>query len=184
MRIAIVSDTHGDVAAWRRAKEVLGGADLVIHAGDVLYHGPRNPLKPGYNPPELAEELNNLSCPLLVARGNCDSPVDEEVLKAPMHFPLLFVQYEGLRIVAHHGHEYPLEGLVELCRRWKVTLCISGHTHLPVLEKREGIIVLNPGSPSLPKGTRPRSTVGLVASGKVQIVDIDSGEIVAEQVLA
>ncbi|NLU43022.1 MAG: phosphodiesterase, partial [Firmicutes bacterium] len=42
MRIGVISDTHGSVTAWRKAyDQVLRSADLIVHAGDLLYHGPR-----------------------------------------------------------------------------------------------------------------------------------------------
>ena len=51
MKIGIISDTHGHEGAWVRAcAEFFGGADLILHAGDVAYHGPRNPMKADYNP--------------------------------------------------------------------------------------------------------------------------------------
>jgi predicted phosphodiesterase len=48
MRIALVSDTHGDPTAWRKAMDVLGPVDLITHAGDVLYHGIFNPITETY----------------------------------------------------------------------------------------------------------------------------------------
>ena len=51
MKIGIISDTHGHEGAWTRACEkFFTGADLILHAGDVAYHGPRNPMKADYNP--------------------------------------------------------------------------------------------------------------------------------------
>ena len=54
MKIGIISDTHGHEMAWAHACErFFKGADLIVHAGDVLYHGPRNPMKADYNPAGL-----------------------------------------------------------------------------------------------------------------------------------
>jgi len=59
MKIGVISDTHGSLTAWQ---QVLSGpfqdVDLILHAGDVLYHGPRNPLPEGYQPGQLAEAIN------------------------------------------------------------------------------------------------------------------------------
>ena len=155
--------------------------DLVVHAGDVLYHGPRNPVVTGYQPPDLVSILNDLPYPLLVARGNCDAPVDASVLQVPLQSPVLFVQYEGLRLLAHHGHQYGQEDLLGMARRWRVHICVAGHTHVPKLECREGVIFINPGSPSLPKGIPARPTAGLIADGTVQLVDVITREILGQE---
>ena len=70
MKIGIVSDTHGCVHTWRRVFSFLQDADLILHAGDVLYHGPRNTIPAEYQPAELVKELNSCPVPLVFAAGN------------------------------------------------------------------------------------------------------------------
>ena len=42
MKIGVISDTHGSLAAWKTAYEkYLKDTDLILHCGDVLYHGPQ-----------------------------------------------------------------------------------------------------------------------------------------------
>ena len=79
-------------------------ADMIIHARDVLYHGPRNPMLSDYNPAKLAEKLNACSMPVVICRGNCDSEVDTLVLDMPIQAPYTYVVAEGLKIVTTHGH--------------------------------------------------------------------------------
>lgn len=181
MRLGIVSDTHGDAAAWETVAALFGTVDLVVHAGDVLYHGPRNPLVSGYRPPALVDLLNRLPYPLLVAQGNCDAPIDAALLNVPFQWPVLFLQYEGLRLLAHHGHQYSRDELLELARRWRVNLCVSGHTHLAQLERCGDLVWVNPGSPSLPKDERP--TVALVEEGRVRLLHAATGEVLREEPL-
>ena len=60
MKIGIISDTHGHEGAWQTAfDKQFHDADMILHAGDVLYHGPRNPMKVDYNPAGLVEKINN-----------------------------------------------------------------------------------------------------------------------------
>ncbi|MGB9920977.1 MAG: phosphodiesterase [Moorellales bacterium] len=182
-RIGIISDTHGDAAAWRRATDCLGPVDLMIHAGDVLYHGPRNPLPAGYDPAELINLLTACPYPVLIAQGNCDAAVDAFVLPVPLQSPVVFLQWEGIRILAHHGHQYPPDQLLSLAERWGARLCISGHTHVAGLERRNGIICLNPGSPSLPMGTAARPTVARLADHRVELLDVATGEVLVVETL-
>jgi len=42
MKIGIISDTHGCLETWEKVfTAYFQDSDLIIHAGDVLYHGPR-----------------------------------------------------------------------------------------------------------------------------------------------
>jgi putative phosphoesterase len=184
MRIGVLSDTHGDVESFRRAiAGPLTDVDLLLHAGDVLYHGPRNPMVAGYAPPTLAEALNALQAPVVIAKGNCDSDVDQLVLDVPIQAPYAHVFADGLRIVVNHGDRWTDEETVALMTRWGVDLFISGHTHLARLERHGSLLWLNPGSPSLPKakeGQEPVGTVAVIGDGRVRIVTLDGGEVAVE----
>ena len=41
MKIGVLSDTHGNITALKRALDLFANVDLIVHAGDVLYHPPR-----------------------------------------------------------------------------------------------------------------------------------------------
>lgn len=185
MKIGVISDTHGDAAGWRRVQEeVFPGVDLVIHCGDVLYHGPRNPLVEGYDPAGLAGLINSCPAPVLLARGNCDAEVDQLLIDYPIQSPYAFLQAGLFRIMAHHGHDLSREEMISLGRRYRADLLISGHTHVPVLEDGGGLVLLNPGSPSLPKGGSGPTAALLDCSGdvlRVRIIKIADGNVLAEQ---
>ncbi len=173
MKIGVVSDTHGNALAWKKLVEgPFAGVDVVLHAGDVLYHGPRNPMVEGYNPAGLAEAINSSAVPILIARGNCDSEVDQAVVDWPIMSPYVFTDISGLRIIICHGDSLDRAGMLAMARRYRVDMVISGHTHVPLLEREEGIVLLNPGSPSLPKGDGT-PTAALIYEGNLFIVRQD-----------
>ena len=178
MKIGIISDTHGSISAWQKAyQNFLYETDLIIHCGDVLYHGPRNLLPKGYEPKRLAEELNSLSKPIIFIRGNCDSEVDQMVLEYPLDSTFSQIITPELKILVHHGHH----SLPETQRR-KIAatydLVITGHTHLPGIKKEEDLLFLNPGSPSLPKNQEQTPTIAILETEnrEIAIWNIDSGE--------
>ena len=151
-RIGVISDTHGDVDGWRRCIEtIFRDVRLIVHAGDLLYHGPKNPLVEGYGPPALAEAINAAPVPVVVARGNCDSPVDQLVIDTPIQAPYAFVQLDDLRILAHHGDGLSDEEKAQWAASWQLDVFITGHTHIRELTRHEQTIFLNPGSPAIPK---------------------------------
>ncbi len=59
----------------------------LIILGDVLNHGPRNALPEGYAPGKVAERLNSVAERIVAVRGNCDSEVDQMLLRFPMTAP-------------------------------------------------------------------------------------------------
>lgn len=183
-RIGVISDTHGDLAGWEKAiRGPLSDADCIVHAGDLLYHGPKNPMVAGYDPPALAEAFNALRLPLIVARGNCDSDVDQLVVNVPIHSPYAFLQFEGLRLLAHHGDGLDDARKRHLAAQWRIAVFVTGHTHLRMLERIGDTVMLNPGSPSIPKsdGTfDPVPTVAVVEPAIVRIWDLHSGAVVGE----
>jgi putative phosphoesterase len=180
MRIGIISDTHGSLSCWQKVMStIFQDVDLIIHAGDLLYHGPRNPLPEDYQPRALAEAVNNLAVPLVIVRGNCDAEVDQMMIHWPLQSPYAFIQIENLRILVNHGHTLSLNEREAQAQKYKVHLFVFGHTHIPLLEKREGVIYLNPGSLSLPKDNW-EPTVALLENGVVHLISVSTGNCLQE----
>ncbi len=180
MRIGFVSDTHGDPGAWEKAMAVLGNVDLITHAGDVLYHGIFNPITESYDPRGLAGMLNVIEVPMVHARGNCDSEVDQLALDNHILSDFAFVSAEGFRILVTHGHKQPDERLAEVAGRANVHLVHRGHTHVPKIEVVGGVVLFNAGSVAVPKQDGGARTVGLYEEGTLRVLDIDTGEVFAE----
>lgn len=182
MKIGIISDTHGCLETWQNVfSRYFADADLIIHAGDVLYHGPRNAIPKEYNPKQLAEVLNRCPIPMAIACGNCDAEIDGMILNWPVQSPYVYMVLEGLRIIVNHGHHLTETTLREKARQFQVNLFITGHTHVAALEKQGNILFLNPGSPAMSKRPDGRGTVAILQDGFVQILAVDTGEILMEE---
>ena len=182
MKIGIISDTHGHAGRFELAvNKFFGDADMILHAGDVLYHGPRNKMLSDYNPAELADKINDSKIPFVIAKGNCDSEVDQMVINTPMEAPFAHVNVNGLRIVVTHGHLVEDDEVKdEMAAHLKADIFITGHIHQTVLEKRNNTVFVNPGSPSLSKRKDGRSTVAVLTDKDIKIYDIDTGEVLDE----
>jgi len=174
MKLLIASDIHGCLIATQRliAQFEQGGYDYLVLLGDLLNHGPRNPLPENYAPIAVTEQLNPYAQRIIAVRGNCDSEVDQALL----HFPLL-AEYNqllvaGRRLFLCHGHTYSPDKLPPLSAG---DIFCCGHFHIPQLEMQQEVLLLNPGSASMPReGHRP-SFASLV-DGQVSIIDLTSGE--------
>ena len=182
MKIGIISDTHGHEGAWQTAfDKQFHDADMILHAGDVLYHGPRNPMKADYNPAGLVGKINNCPVPVIIAKGNCDSSVDASCLELPVQAPYAYVVYEGLRIIVTHGDSVMTdEEKDKMAAHLKADLFISGHIHTTVLEKRGQTVFLNPGSAALSKREDGRNTYAVLEDRTIRIFDIDTDEVLMQ----
>jgi putative phosphoesterase len=130
MTIGVISDTHGLLRP--EALAALQGSDLIIHAGDV---GKR----------EILEQLQAIA-PTTAVRGNVDTA------SWAMTLALTEVVTVGDRSF------YVLHDLAALDLDPKaagVTVVISGHTHKPSAETRDGVLYLNPGSAGPRRFTLP-----------------------------
>ena len=150
MKIMVASDIHGSAYYCQKMTEAYknSGAQKLLLLGDILNHGPRNDLPKEYAPKKVIEMLNNISDEILCVRGNCDSEVDQMVLKFNIMAEYAII-YDGERMIfATHGHKFNKDNLPSLK---KGDILLHGHTHIPVNESIDGITVMNPGSVSIPK---------------------------------
>ena len=157
--LLICSDIHGDALS---AEKIINAferhnAERLVILGDILYHGPRNDLPENYAPKRVIEILNRYKDKILAVRGNCDAEVDQMVLDFPILADYAFIERDGLRIFATHGHVFNKNSCAQL-RSGDVLL--HGHTHVPVAESfGENFYYVNPGSVSIPKENSPKSYI-------------------------
>ena len=158
MKLLIASDIHGDASCCQAMLDAFKseGAEKILILGDILYHGPRNDLPEGYAPKKVIEMLNAVSDKLISVRGNCEAEVDQMVLNFPvMSTTACILDTENSRsIYMSHGHVYSPDKLPPMPNG---SIFLSGHTHVLMAENRGGILCVNPGSVSLPKGGNPKT---------------------------
>ena len=156
MKVLIVSDTHGRDENLEEAVLREAPFDYLIHCGDV--EGREIFIE------ALAE------CPCIIVAGNNDFFTDlsheEEIT------------LEGHKMLVTHGHYYFVsrnhDRLVEKAREDNCQNAMYGHTHTPVIEEEDGILVINPGSLTYPRqrGRRPSYAVMELEQGKAPQVEI------------
>jgi putative phosphoesterase len=132
-RVMLVSDTHipkVDTALSPVMLEDFKGADLILHAGDLVEMS-------------VLEQLRRIA-PTKAVVGNMDTPDVSAVLPEKT-----VVDVEGKLVGLIHGWGPPLgiEGRV-LSRFSGVDVVIFGHTHKPLVEDRNGVLLVNPGTPN------------------------------------
>lgn len=153
MKLLIASDIHGSAKYCKQMLEAFKreGAEKLLLLGDILYHGPRNPLPDEYSPATVCEMLSAVKEKIVCVRGNCDGEVDQMVLPFPVLSDYAAVYADGVNIYLSHGHRAvpPMQ---------EGDVYITGHTHVP-LKENCGYLHLNPGSVSLPKENSARGYI-------------------------
>lgn len=174
MKLLIASDLHGSAYYCRKLLDAFRReeAHRLVLLGDLLYHGPRNPLPREYDTFTVAAMLNEQADKLLCVRGNCDADVDQLVLNFPVLAENAFLCVDGVNIFATHGHNYGPDNVPPL-QPGEYLLC--GHIHLPVCRKIGEITYLNPGSLSLPKENTPHSYM-ILENNVFSWYDLETGE--------
>jgi putative phosphoesterase len=120
-RIGVISDTHGLLRP--SALRALAGADLIVHAGDV-------------GGPEVLEALRALA-PVVAVRGNNDRGAWAAALAETE-----VVESDGRSLYVLHD----LKALDLDPRAAGFAAVIAGHSHQPRIDRRDGVLYLNPGS--------------------------------------
>lgn len=119
--VGIISDTHGLLRA--EAVEALRGAEVIIHAGDI-------------GKIEVIEALQALA-PVTAVRGNCDHG------NCAAEFPAVQrLCVEEVAILVLHDRKE----LKRLAPEDRARVVITGHTHKPLIEERDGVLYVNAGS--------------------------------------
>jgi putative phosphoesterase len=121
LNIGVISDTHGLLRP--EALDALQGSDHVVHAGDV-------------GEPEILDQLREIA-PVTAVRGNVDRGAwaralpKSEVLEADR--TAIYV----IHILSELDLKPESAGFAAV---------IYGHSHMPKLETKRGVIFFNPGS--------------------------------------
>ena len=121
MRLGLISDTHGLLRP--EAIEALRGSDKIIHSGDI-------------GGPDILDSLRAIA-PVRAVRGNNDRDPWARALPE-----MLELDVGALRVFVIHDRH----GLVGDPKALGYDIVITGHSHKPLIEGRDGVLYVNPGS--------------------------------------
>ncbi|GAB6055883.1 metallophosphoesterase [Methanobacterium movens] len=156
MRIGVLSDTHIPERASEipdMVKSIFKSVDMILHCGDLTS------LK-------VKEELESLA-PTYCVQGNMDRYSGLELPKSRV------IEIEGIKIGLNHGEVYPrgdTQQLKYIALELDVEVLITGHTHWAFIKEVEGILMLNPGSATVPRLSDPT----------IMLLEIEKGNIDSE----
>ncbi len=140
MIVGVISDTHGLLRP--EALELLRGSEHIIHAGDI-------------GSPEIVPALEQIA-PVTAIRGNVDTQAWTRRFAE-----VEIVELAGLHIYIIHD----LNALDLDPKAAGFAAVISGHSHQPKQEMKDGVLYFNPGSAGPRRFTLP------ITLGRLEIVD-------------
>ena len=151
---AVIADTHIPRRAQALPQSLvshLERADLILHAGDLM-------------DPAVLDGLESYA-PVRAVRGNLDSP--EALLPETLEF-----EFGGVEVAMIHDSG-PRKGRWRRMRRRfpEARVVVFGHSHIPWMEDEDGLLLLNPGSPT-DRRRQPEHTFALLRA--------EGGEVSAE----
>jgi uncharacterized protein len=139
-RLGIISDTHGLLRP--QAAAFLRGCDRIVHGGDI----------------GNADVLTRLSAiaPVTAIRGNNDKGGWAQAIPETQ-----FLEFGGIRLYAIHD----LSLLDIDPSAAGIQIVVSGHSHKPLVEERNRIVFVNPGSAGPRRFKLPISVADVMIDG-------------------
>lgn len=130
--IGVISDTHGLLRI--EAARILKGVDMIVHAGDI-------------GSKDILNSIEKIA-PVTAVSGNMDEGMIRTFLEEEESF-----EFKGFKF--HLIHD--LARLTVSPESKGIKMVISGHTHTPELQKKNGVMYLNPGSAGPERPGKPIS---------------------------
>ena len=153
MKILVVADTHNVTAPIinQIKKEK---ADMLFFLGDFVKDG---------------EDIKRkLQIPAYIIAGNGDMATyykKEQLLKI-----------RDKRILLTHGHQYNIKNGLQRLYYYgvenRINAILFAHTHIPYLNWEEEVLIMNPGSPTFPRGGSNIGTYGILNIGSEMTAEL------------
>ena len=150
--VGIISDTHGHLP--QSTSHVFKDVDLIVHAGDI-------------GDPDIIDALRKIA-PTMAVRGNMD--MGQWARQLPQN-ETVNIGSKTLCVI-HDVYHLDIDAKAHGCH-----VVIFGHTHKPQVEKRQGVLYVNPGSAVQPRYGYPPSAALLEinnATVHARLVELDA----------
>lgn len=139
MLVAVISDTHNNGSAIKAVKKYISNADILLFLGD--------------GEEDIKKISEGFEGEIYAVSGNCDFSG-----RNPQE---MIVEVLDKKIFICHGHKYNVKyGYNSIFYKGKelgVDMVLFGHSHTPMIDEKEDLILMNPGSVSHGHGPMKRS---------------------------
>lgn len=172
MKIAIISDIHGNLAAFRTVWKEVKNYPMILNAGDLTgYYLDINPIIDQVKSAKVKSVLGNHDRFLVL--GKLPENINPEIIK-PFEDnlknisvknlaylkslkPSEIFEIDGLKIGLYHSSPFLLDEYIypdsslERFIKLDFDVLILGHSHWPMVKKVGKMVIVNPGSVGQPR---------------------------------
>lgn len=155
MKIGVISDTHIPNRSLKmpdKVFEIFKDVELIMHAGDLCSL-------------EVIRDLEKIA-PTIAVQGNMDRANDLNLSKSKV------TTVENIKIGLNHGDINPrgdTQQLYYMAKELDVNILITGHTHVPMIETINDVLLVNPGSPTSPRLSDPSVMILSIEDKNVEV---------------
>lgn len=160
MKVLVISDTHGKIDNARFVLEqvIPAGIKTVLHCGDYISDA------------RLIQKFYP-DIDVYGVYGNCDVGFGGEYSKV--------ITLEDVSIYMSHGHKYGVkwedyDEVIIDAMAYDAQVAVCGHSHRAYLSEEQGVVVMNPGSLTLPRDSQYPS---------YGILELEQGNVIGASVL-
>ena len=201
MKLAVISDTHGNLGALEATLEDIErvGAEQIVHLGDVASFGPQ--------PQETLRRVQALECPVVMGNTddwllkprtleNPDFILDiehwcaEQLDETDKAFIRTFqktvrLELEGSSTLCFHGSPRNYNDIITATTpdedlgtffETRAPLMFGGHTHAQLLRRFQDMTFINPGSVGLPYEILADGNVRNPARAEYALLEVVNGQ--------
>ncbi len=147
MKILVIADTH-NVTASIMGQIKKENADMVLFLGDYVQDG------------EIIKSKLQIPGHIVAGNGDLASGYKKEAL----------VRVRDKKILLSHGHNYNVKNSLQRLYYHglenKADIILFAHTHIPYLKWEGEVLIMNPGSPTFPRGGSNIGTYGIINLGQ------------------
>lgn len=201
MRVALISDIHGNLVALDTVLEDISrrSVNQILCLGDVASTGPQ--------PRETIDRVRSLNCPVVMGNADAELLVSPPEASALWYWEQLSEEHldylrslqptvdlllgDGAMMRCFHGspRSYndlitattPSADLEEMLSACQATVLAGGHSHVQMIRRHKDMMIINPGSVGLPYDMNPwtnevpKESVRLAPWSEYAIVTYDNG---------
>lgn len=184
-KIAIVADLHGKSAVLKKLMaDVFPTVSEIWWLGDLFYSYKKDEASITESSSVMSTLLAYKDKPSVYVMGNTDSMDGFGAFAAKFEPETVVKKVIGTdKIILTHGHLHETrEALINLAKDNEAQIVISGHTHLPLLAIEDDILLVNPGSPAIPRDEEATPTYILFnpENKQFQLIHFPTGKVLNE----
>ena len=170
MKYMIISDIHGDIYNLNKVLDIYlkEHCNKLIILGDLFNYGI------DLNKNDIINVLNMLRDNIIYVKGNCDIYVSKLEFDTPSFQE---INIDNKKVLLTHGHLFSKEYLLDS----EYDIIISGHTHVPLIEKEYNKLFLNPGSIS--KSRRGENSFMIIDNNIITIRNLENNIILQKNIV-